>query len=357
MVATPHSLLSQPNLPSTLSGLADELRPCVDAELNMRLGRLRKQAAVYEVAPTADALRDLVMRGGKRYRAMLAAVGHLGTRRRGNWQTAVSAGVALELLHAYLLVQDDWMDGDQTRRGGPSVHVLLGRAYGGPKLGAISAILSGDMAWGLAVDTLSSVPVSASRRLKAQQILCEVHQEVLLGQQIDVLAQTTKIEQLHALKTSSYTVRGPLLIGASLAGATDLELKAIDRFARPLGVAFQLRDDLLGVFGEPAETGKPLAGDLRRGKRTAVTVQADEALDAKGRRAYRQVYGVARASTAQLRTAIEHLERCGVRRKVEKRAATLCRQARTRIDALPLRARGRQWLNGAVAMVDSKQVR
>lgn len=332
------------DLPDDLEALVSRVRLRVDEGIGARLDVLCDEAARYDIAPTVDALRQFVLRGGKRFRAVMAVIGFCGLRPAASWQPAIDTGVAIELLHAYLLVQDDWMDRDVTRRGGPTVHVALAETYGEPLLGAASAILSSDMAWGAAVDTLASIQVPAQRRLDALRVLCDIHQKVLLGQQIDMLADRQDVEVIHELKTASYTVFGPLLMGACLAGVDDKGRRAIERFARPLGVAFQLRDDLFGTFAPSAETGKPLAGDLRRGKRTAVTVAALTMLDAPGRRALTRVFGREDSSDLVLTRAAEHLDRCGVKEVVEQRLVQLCADARRRVASLPFDARSRGWL-------------
>lgn len=331
--------------------LVASLRPEVDRRLDERLRGLLEQARRHAIDPTVEALRDLVARGGKRYRAGLAAAAFVGVRPRARLDPALDAGVALELLHAYLLVQDDWMDGDDTRRGGPSVHAALGRAYGSRTMGDASAILSSDFGWGLAVQALLEARAPAQRVLRALQAFTEAHRDVITGQQLDLLGQATDIEQMHALKTGSYTVRGPLLVGACLAGAGDDVLVSLRAFAEPLGVAYQIRDDLLGVFGSPAQTGKPLGGDLREGKRTVVTVAAQERLDTQARRAYRAVFANEQASDRALQRAAQELDRCGVRAQAQRRLEQLCRLARRRCQRLPLQPRGRAWLSDAVALV------
>jgi geranylgeranyl diphosphate synthase type I len=336
------------DLPTDFDALNAQVRACVDVGIRDRLQVLREVAARYDVAPTVDALSDLALRGGKRFRALMSVIGFCGMRPRASWQPAIDAGVAIEMLHTYLLVQDDWMDHDTVRRGGPTVHVMLGEQYGGVSVGAASAVLSSDMAWGVAIDTLASTTVSPQRRLDSLRVLCEIHQQVLLGQQIDILADRQDVEVIHELKTASYTVLGPLLIGASLAGVDQAGRRAIERFATPLGVAFQLRDDLLGTFAPSVETGKPLAGDLRRGKRTAVTVAGQSMLDAVGKRAMRRVFGNGNATDRALIGAAAHLERCGVKSAVVARLLELCGQAQRQIRYLPFSPQARLWLKQSI---------
>lgn len=331
--------------------LIDEIRPAVNRRLTRRLSRLSRRAQRYEVEATVDALSDLVMRGGKRFRAGLVVAAFRGVRPRAKLEPALDGAVAVELLHAYLLVQDDWMDGDDTRRGGPSVHAALARRYGAVDLGDRSAILASDFGWGLALQCLLAAAVPPGRVAGAIAAFAAAHEDVLLGQQLDVLGRAPDLERMHALKTESYTVRGPLLVGAALAGAGPPQTRALRKYAAPLGVAFQLRDDLLGVFAPERETGKPLGSDLRAGKRTAVTLAADPCLDRRGQRAYRAVFGHEQAGRAELLAAARHLERCGARAVVEQRLAELCELAARRAERLPLSARSRRWLVDAAALV------
>lgn len=328
-----------------------ELKPSVEAGLEARWrGELRGLARYGpEVEAMAAEAQRLTLRGGKRFRAGLVVAAHLGVAPDAPLQPALDAAVALELLQTYLLIQDDWIDGDLTRRGGPSVHAALGAALGDAHLGATSAILASDLTWGLALGTLAAAPARPAAVLAAVQLLCRVHDDVVVGQYLDVLGQAEDVEQMHALKTGSYTVRGPLLLGATLAGAGDEVLAALDRFAAPVGIAFQLRDDLLGTFGSEAETGKPVGNDLRAGKRTAVRAWAEARLDADGRRALEAVLGQGSAPAQAVAEATAALEACGARRAIEDRMAALCDEAEALAARLPVTERSRELLGGAAS--------
>jgi geranylgeranyl diphosphate synthase type I len=154
------------------------------------------------------------------------------------------------------------------------------------------------------------------------------------------------VESMHDLKTGSYTVRGPLGIGAVLAGATPDQRAALDRFAAPLGVAFQLRDDLLGTFGDPRATGKPAGNDVRRGKRTALVAALAD--DADARPLMKRAFGVADASDADVAALVARMEASGARARVEERLRELLAHAERELTAAPLGATGKAWLNGAV---------
>jgi geranylgeranyl diphosphate synthase type I len=344
--------------PHTFDELVRVVRKQTDTVLRKRLGRLKRAASRIAIGPTADALDRLMASGGKRFRAALTVAGYAAIRPRADRAAAVQAGAALELLHAYLLIQDDWMDDDATRRGGPSAHVALGAAYGAA-FGGASALLASDLAWGAAIELMTNIEATPARRIAALSVLMRCHQEVVFGQQLDVLraaeggtalariAAATDIETVHALKTGSYTVTAPLLVGAALAGASPRQQRALERFGRPLGVAFQLRDDLLGVFGERAATGKPFAGDIRAGKRTAVTEWGD-ALGPRARRVFEAAFGNEDASAPALRAAARALDEAGARNRVDRRLRDRCALADRRLAKMAIAPQPRAWLEGAV---------
>lgn len=334
------------------------VRPAVEARLEALFrDRLEGVGSRYgrDVHAMIDAARDLTLRSAKRFRAALLAIAYGGVDPHAPFEPALQGGVAIELLQTYLLIQDDWMDGDLTRRGGPSVHALLGERLGS-HLGASSAILGSDFTWGLAVSTLASIEAPAKQVVAALRLFTVIHEDVIIGQQIDMLGRTEDVDVMHDLKTGSYTVRGPLALGATLAGAEPEALEALARFAQPLGIAFQLRDDLLGTFGSAAVTGKPVGNDLRAGKRTAIIAEAEARLDdhnPRGREALDQVFGNASASDDEVAAAASALEACGAREAVHARLLRLCREAAELAASLPLAPAARAQLAGAARALEA----
>jgi geranylgeranyl diphosphate synthase type I len=162
-----------------------------------------------------------------------------------------------------------------------------------------------------------------------------------------------EIEAMHALKTASYSTRGPVVMGARLAGAPEAQVATLAAFADPLGVAFQLRDDLLGTFGDPAETGKPAGNDLREGKHTAVVVEA--LLDPGTAEAVGRVLGRRDASDGDVRAAVEILESRGVRARVEGRIAELANASRAALERASLAPEGRVLLERAIGALTERR--
>jgi geranylgeranyl diphosphate synthase type I len=309
-----------------------------------------------DAASMHDAVASLALRGGKRLRPVLLVAGYLacGGERIEDVSPAL---VSIELLQAYLLIHDDWMDGDDVRRGGPSAHALLRERFGDERAGDVGAVLAGDYAMALAQRALFDTKLPAERVVKAALSLAKAQSDVCIGQLLDTrrsAAAQLDVEAMHALKTASYTVTAPIAMGAALAGASGDSLAALARYSRPLGVAFQLCDDLLGTFGDPATTGKPRGNDIREGKRTALVVEIER--DRDGKRLLDRVLGVADAPDYELEALVARVEASGARGRVEARIAELAKQAGAALDGLALEPRGAALLRGAiVAMTERDQ--
>jgi geranylgeranyl diphosphate synthase type I len=234
-----------------------------------------------------------------------------------------------------------------------------GDTRGSPaSLADASAILAGDYAAGLALDALLSVPCPADRIARAARELARVEKDVVAGQLLDVHAANTpsslagEVELTHSLKTASYTVRGPVLIGARLAGAGDEACLALEAYAEPLGVAFQLRDDVMGTFGDPKTTGKPAWSDLRTGKRTALIAEAARDEGAAG---LMGVVGDLDAAPAKLEALAAYLVRSGARARVEARIEALLAQARSALLAPSIPPHARPLLMGAIPALGHRE--
>jgi geranylgeranyl diphosphate synthase type I len=241
------------------------------------------------------------------------------------------------------------MDGDTPRRGGPALHAALGGRFHDAHRSASFAILASDHTWGLALRVLADVALPAPRVVAAVQAFSRQHGEVVVGQQLDLLGNAEDVDLVHDLKTGAYTVRGPLELGALLAGAPAETIEALRRFAAPVGVAFQLRDDLLGTFGTPEQTGKPVGNDIRAGKRTAILAEADHRLSPAGRTALARAFGHAEATDAEVLAATAALEACGARAAVAARLGRLCGEAQAIAATLPVTEAARALLAGAAA--------
>lgn len=235
-----------------------------------------------ELTPVVNTAQSFLLEGGKRLRPAFAYWGFRGAHGKDS-DEVLAAVSSLELLHACALIHDDLMDGSDTRRGLPSVHRLFAGMHreeewvGDPEaFGMSSAILLGDLClvWADQMFHRSGIPHESM--LAAQTLHDEMRVELMAGQYLDVLEQSLATQSVDRsmrvarYKSGKYTVERPLHFGARLAGATPEVMDAYSQYGLPLGEAFQLRDDILGVFGDPSETGKPAGDDLREGKRTVL---------------------------------------------------------------------------------------
>lgn len=245
------------------------------------------------IAPKAGELVDTAedfVAGGKLLRPLFCYAGWLIAGGAPNDPRIASAASAFEWLQASALVHDDLMDGSDTRRGRPSVHRAFAQRHrddhsaGEPEqFGTQVAVLLGDLMLSWADSTIRRIPSSADWRLEQALHYWDLAKtEVIAGQYLDVLAQTRhrldvdEAWRVVRFKSATYTVERPLHVGAALAGAPQSLIESLSRVALPLGEAFQLRDDMLGVFGDPAMTGKPAGDDIREGKRTVLVARAAE---------------------------------------------------------------------------------
>ncbi len=308
-----------------------------------------------DVGVVAGSIRELTLRGGKRLRAVLLAATYEACGGERGAEAVVAAGAALELFQAYLLIHDDLMDGAELRRGGPSVPALMRKNFGAARADAMS-VLAGDLAGAWAQALFFEVALSSDRVGAAALELARVHEDVIAGQVLDVsgtASDARAVEAMHALKTASYTVRGPVIIGARLAGAHEDQVSALASFADPLGIAFQLRDDVLGTFGDPAATGKAATDDLREGKRTALVIEALR--DARAAEALGRVLGRREASEVDLREAVARIEASGARDRVEARIVELTRESRAALERAALHPAGRALLEPTIESLTERR--
>lgn len=232
-----------------------------------------------------DTIRRFVLAGGKRLRPLFCYWGWRGAG-GSDRPEIITAAAALELFHAFALIHDDIMDQSARRRGAPSVHCALAQAHrdqarrgDAAAFGINAALLCGDLcaAWADQMFAESGLPIEAVR--SGQHTFAAMRTEAIAGQYLDLRSAADHGSVADALtvirmKAARYTVTRPLEIGAALTGAPEPVRAAYRAFGDPLGDAFQLRDDILGVFGDPTVTGKPALDDLREGKRTVLLALA-----------------------------------------------------------------------------------
>lgn len=303
-----------------------------------------------------DALTRFVLGGGKRIRptfAWWAWRGAGGAATGPEAEGALQAVAALELIQACALIHDDLIDDSDSRRGSPTVHVAFTKKHADSgwhgeshRFGLAASVLIGDVALAWADDMFASAPLPAATLAGARPAWRAMRTEVLAGQYLDVRTQASGDSSAEAamwvneLKTAAYTVQRPLHMGASLAGAPPEVVDPLLSFGKNIGVAFQLRDDLLGVFGDPDVTGKPAGDDLREGKRTLLVSRgihrARERDDAATERAVVDALGDRALSDERLTRARQALVDIGAVADVEQHISELTEVALAALESAPL---------------------
>lgn len=350
------------------TGLPDlsSLRHKVGTALTGFLDAKDRAAPGTELLYLTTTLRGLLS-GGKRLRSLLCVYGWQAAGATGDATAAIRAAASLELFQVFALVHDDVMDDSDVRRGQPSAHRALATAYtdsGGPHgraeahgLGA--AVLLGDLALVWSDELLHTAGFAPGRLAQVLPLVAEMRSEVMYGQLLD-LQTTGRLTgdldtALHVIryKTAKYTVERPLHIGAALAGAAPSVLDACTAFGIPLGEAFQLRDDLLGVFGDPVETGKPVLDDLREGKATVLMALAVQRASPTELSTLRGLVGRSDLNEEQAAVVRTILDSTGARQTVEEMIATRRDAALAALDEAPFpataAARLRQFARAATA--------
>ncbi|KAA1423491.1 polyprenyl synthetase family protein [Mumia zhuanghuii] len=271
----------------------------VGADLDAFVAAQRERLAPLgpRLGPFVDAATAATT-GGKRLRAAFCHAGWTVGGGSGDDAAVVRASAALELLQASALVHDDVVDASLTRRGKPAAHAAFAIAHreagwsGDPDAyGVGAAILLGDLLLSWSDEMFRTSGFSPDVVARATPYLDACKTEVVSGQFLDLVGQAigaTSVDEAMRIvryKSAKYTVERPLHLGAALAGAGPETIDALSAYALPVGEAFQLRDDVLGVFGDPAVTGKPAGDDLREGKRTVLVAHAYSRADLEQRAA------------------------------------------------------------------------
>ncbi|MGW4720560.1 polyprenyl synthetase family protein [Nocardia sp. NPDC004260] len=308
----------------------------VEVVLSEFMAGKESRAVTPQIPLFVDWLRDFLV-GGKRLRPLLCLWGWRAAGAAGDVEVVARVAASLELFHAFALIQDDVMDGSATRRGRPAAHMRIAADHAdhraAARFGANTATLLGDLALGWSYDLVHQAGLTAAQGARVWPLLDDMRMETVSGQYLDLLSEGVADVDLGTVvaicryKTAKYTMERPLQLGAVLSGADDDLLAACTAYALPLGEAFQLRDDLLGLYGDPAVTGKSRLDDLREGKCTVPLVLACERADTRQRRRLAAAIGNPAVTDAHVEEIRDILTATGARAEVERMIRHRCLQA------------------------------
>ena len=320
------------------------VRSAVEEELSIFLNRESAylNSISSDLSPVSDALTSFLLDSGKRLRPLFAYAGFAAAGGAIEKSTT-RAMAALELLQACALIHDDLMDGSDTRRGKPSIHrhfesihvqdQLDGFA---PQYGLSAAVLLGDLALVWSDQMINSAGLSTEQYARMIPLYNEMRVELMAGQFLDIHEQTQKDTstdrsmKIARYKSGKYTIERPLHLGAAMSTKPSSEIfAALSAYGLPLGEAFQLRDDLLGVFGDPSVTGKPAGDDLREGKRTVLIAMTNERQSESQREIGRKYSGKPDIDAEGVAILQEIIESTGARAELEATIDRLTEQSLT----------------------------
>ena len=315
----------------------------VEDELQKFFNEKKKEVEHWSSKEATEILEEYTLRGGKRVRAILMIVGYkmMGGE---NEEAIIKASTSLELIQSYLLIHDDIMDESELRRGKATVHKIyeekhLKMGFGGrPKrFGESMAIILGDLADAYAMQILASSDFHPELKVKAIHKLNEIIEYTGYGQIIDIYSGVMEnfreedLLLLHKYKTARYTIEGPLALGIILAGK---EPAGIEKFAIPVGIAFQLQDDILGLFGNEEELGKPVTSDLAEGKKTLLIIKALENGNEEDRRIILEALGNPAVTYEQLERVREVVKCTGSLEYSRSLAERMVEEAKNSLKAM-----------------------
>lgn len=257
-----------------------KIKKCIEKNLIGQLKNLEKIYFLSGISPLlAKSIKEFILRKGKRLRPILFVIGYLGFTKRAKRGLYTSA-ISLELLHDFLLIHDDIIDKSNTRRGKPSLHTsfnLYLKSFKNTKVnGQDLAIVTGDIIYALALQAFLAIKEEPRRKEKALERFIQAAFYTGCGEFIELITglrdigkiKKGEIYKIYDYKTAYYTFAFPLAIGATLAGANQSQIKKLSQYGISLGRAFQIQDDILGMFGREREIGKSIFSDLQEAKRT-----------------------------------------------------------------------------------------
>ncbi|MCX8529111.1 MAG: polyprenyl synthetase family protein [Rhodoluna sp.] len=320
-----------------------------------------------DLVPVVDYTNSL-LRGGKRFRALFcywswAAALEGAAEQQNEAQRAKSANAmvgicaSLEMFHSAALVHDDLLDQSDTRRGAPSIHRRFEQLHkesgwvGSPeRFGVAGSVLVGDLMLGWSSEIFGNALLDSpntENESAARAEFSKMRVEVMAGQYLDVLeenaAPTRPIEEavgranrVILYKTAKYSIEAPLLIGAAFAGASPATLRGLSAFGIPLGMAFQLRDDVLGVFGDPEVTGKPIGDDLREGKRTVLVALTRQSLSSGSGQLFDELLAQRDLTGEQIAFLQQTIMGSGALAKTERMIEELANESLAALDLLEI---------------------
>lgn len=322
-----------------------------------------------EAKKLVEHIKDLTLRGGKRIRAALlyySYVAHGGKE----LDRAMNAAMAMEISETFLLIHDDVIDNDEMRRGGKTLHTIYENVckddyknkHLDPKqFGHACAIMAGDAAYAFANDLIATAGFGANNTVRAITELSRIIEREVYGEILDVLIEIKNnptredVFKVQQLKTAPYTFDSPVKLGAILADAKRQQIKALESYTIPLGIAFQIQDDILGIFGSQDKTGKPILSDLKEGKITLLIIDTLETASAEQRALIAKNLGNKDITLDNLKAVKKVIVETGALKKSQAVARSLAQSGYEALQKLKLKSDGADFMLGIIDYIVNRE--
>ncbi|MBP7737322.1 MAG: polyprenyl synthetase family protein [Spirochaetes bacterium] len=338
--------------------------PLIDASMKEYFKLKISGAEMPDIREMYGLLSEYCMRDGKRVRPLVLLASCFGYGSVWNRDDLVRMASVLEMMHSFLLIQDDIIDRSALRRGGKSLHLVCDDSYGkrshDEAIGSHIALILGDVLFANALEIVGSTGISPRLKDRFMKNLSATLEVTAWGQTLDILHSAARTytsnretaTQIAMMKTAYYTVYYPMLMGYALTGRdSPREKERIRAFALPLGQAFQIRDDILGVFGKENDTGKPADTDIVEGKITILISNAAESLRGKDHDLFISLFTKKRKQKRDVAIIRKMIERSGSLDSARERLWEFVEQSRWRLADLSVSAEYHEVLHGLVDMI------
>src|SRR3990167_8131146 len=276
----------------------------IDKSLAAFMDRIKRDYKLHLVNPVLyESIREFALRKGKRIRPLLLVLSYKGycSPKKKDFASLYQASTCIELLHNFMLIHDDIIDRSHLRRGKPTMHKVLGKTIKNTdqeKLGYDLAIIAGDIVYALAIDAFLSIQEEPVRKERALKYFIQTAAFTAMGEFIDTVYGVEQLSKItehdvflnYTLKTARYTFDCPLVVGAILAGADEPDIKRLSEVGNLTGQAFQIQDDIIGIFGSQKNIGKSILSDLAESKKTLLVCHAYEKLRGPKRTAFMKCF-------------------------------------------------------------------
>lgn len=348
-----------------------ELKKQIDAELGkffeLKIAQAKSENKPAELVEMINNLKKFTLNSGKRIRPILFYFGYVLAGGK-NKAEALKTSIAIELAHSYFLIHDDIIDRDNFRHGDLSMHYKYEKSFADrleeknlKHFGTSMAILAGDLASTFGYEVLVNSSFSSDLKIKAISRLNYIVVNTIAGEALDVAlveysnVKIDRIFEMQKYKTAKYTIEGPLHLGAILAGANEKFLESLSNFAVPAGIAFQIQDDIIGIFGDEKKIGKPVGSDIKEGKKTLLISKVLEKADDNQRQALNSALGNENISIEEVNKVRDIIIKTGSLEFSKTKARELVKDAKKSLEDLNISKENKKFLNDLADFIAGRE--